>query len=480
MEKIDFPATLPVTSHTKYVTKGTTFVAIKGQKEDGNLYIPEALKKGASTIIIQNDTLITKNIEAEKNKYSAKIVKVENTRKALATLSSKKSEYAHKKLKIIGITGTKGKTSTSFILEHILSKSGYKTALISTVYNKILDQIFESKLTTDQPDYLHMFFKLCVKNKVEFVIMEVAAQALSLHRVNGIEFEAIGFTNFDQEHGEFYKNLNDYFDAKNKIFKQLKPGGKVFANADNIWGKKILKNNPDFLSFGIENDCHKNLDLSAKIKNDLINNLEFTISKNKQNYEYECPYLFGKFNIYNALTAIGISNYLGITLKKCSKYLKSFIGIPGRLEPYQLTNGAQCFIDYAHNPSSFEAVLSTLRPMTNHLIVIFGAGGERDKEKRPIMGKIASRIADLVILTSDNPRSEKPETIIDNISSGIPKACQSKIIKKVDRKQAILSACKLAKKNSIIALLGKGPEEYQIIGNTIHKFSEKEIILGFK
>lgn len=483
--KIKFPSKLPVTSHTKYVGIGSTFFAICGTKEDGTKYIPCALKRGAKKIVIQEGTKLDEATQQLLQEYDSSLDIVENSRLELANYSAKESKSAHKKLKIIGITGTKGKTSTTFMLEHILRKSGYKTAMTSTVYNKILDKSFRSKLTTELPDYLHQFFKICAENGVEYVIMEVAAQALSMQRVAGIEFDSVIFTNFSQEHGEFYQDMDAYFDAKCKIFKQLKPEAKAFINSDDQWCKKVIDKNPNFTTFGLKNftqsSClqDKSPDFFGKIINSK-DRLELQIKNGEKEYLIETQNIFGEFNAYNVLAAAAIATNLGLDMKEFNRHIKTFKGAPGRLEMYKLKNGASCFIDYAHNPSSYNAVLSTLRSMTNDLTVVFGCGGERAHDKRPIMGDIASKIADKVILTSDNPRSEDPKSIIEDILSGINKDNANKIFKEIDREAAIKKACLESKEGSVIAILGKGPDEYQQIGLIKHPFSEKNIVKEFK
>jgi len=466
--------TMPIACHTKHVKYGSTFVAIKGIKEDGASYIPNALAHGATKIVAQEDAIISEDIKKLIEKNNATLEFVADARLALAQLSAKASGYAHKQLKIIGITGTKGKTSTTFILEHILQKAGYNTASISTVHNKINNTIIKSSLTTEQPDYLHHFFKCCVQNNVEFVVMEVSAQALSLHRVADLEFDAIIFTNFAQEHGEFYESLEDYFAAKCKIFDQLKTNGLAFINCDDAWGRKILNAHPKFNSLGIVNPAN----MSANIVN-AKKTLDLLVTHKNKAYKVNCPSIFGYFNTYNILAAFSVSNKLGVSIEECTKHMESFTGIPGRLELYTLKNGARCFIDYAHNPSSYKAALSTLRQMTDDLILVFGAGGERDHERRPIMGGIASQIADTIILTSDNPRTEDPNGILEDIISGILPENRHKIIKELDRKIAIQKACTMAKNTSVITILGKGPDEYQIVGNIKTVFSEKEILATY-
>ena len=474
VKKITLAKKLPVACHTKHIGPGSTFIAIKGCKQDGVDYIPKALKRGASKVVIQHNATIGQEIQNMLEQNNIDVELVENTRLALACMSEKASNYAHKKLKIIGITGTKGKTSTAFILEHLLRSAGHSTALISTVHNKILHTTLQSNLTTEQPDYLHHFFALCVNHEIEYVIMEVAAQALSLHRVANITFDAVIFTNFSQEHGEFYNTLNDYFKAKCSIFNQLKQNAHVLVNTDDQWGKQIVHKYQNFSSFGLTSHT----DISATII-DADHHLKLAINHINDEHKTDtisCPAIFGAFNAYNLLGAIGIANKLDISRGQCAQYMKSFTGIPGRLQMYTLKNNARCFIDYAHNPSSHAAVLSTLRSMTDDLIVIFGAGGERDHAKRPIMGHTASNIANTVILTSDNPRTEDPYQIIEDIYTGIITENQHKIHKEVDRKIAIEHACNIAKSSSIIAILGKGPDEYQEIKGRKYFFSEKEII----
>ena len=337
---------LLVACHTNNVTKGSTFVAIKGKKSNGVDYIVNAIDRGAKKIVVQHDNVVPLSVCNYIQQKKCEFVFVENDRKALATLSAAAYSWPAKKLKIIAITGTKGKTSTAFILHHILKECGKKVALLSTVYNKINDEQSKSTLTTAQPDYLHAFFSECVKKNAEFVVMEVAAQALSLYRVEGLQFDAAIFTNFSQEHGEFYNSLQDYFDAKYLLFSHLKKGASVFVNSDDEWGEKILTKNKTFDSFTHNSFKGQKIDLPQ-------------------------TNLLGKFNKYNMVCSLAVACSFGISLEDAKKTLQSFAGIPGRLEKYTLKNGARCFIVYAHSPSSYRSVLSTLRKMTDDLIVVF-------------------------------------------------------------------------------------------------------------
>ncbi len=460
----------PVTSHTKHVGIGTTFVAIKGYKEDGVIYIPEALQRGASVIVLEEHTILPESIKNLIENYNATIKYVSNSRRALAELSAAAYNYPARKLKIIGITGTKGKSTTTFLLEHIIKSAGYKIALLSTVKNRILDYDLPTQLTTQQPDYLHAFFNTCVDNNVEWVIMEVAAQALSLHRVFGLAFDAVIFTNFSQEHAEFYPDLDTYFAAKATIINQLKDSGIFVVNSDD--NRVSLLHSTNKITVGFNNKP----DVAISITKNNQNGLALTLTQEKSYSSFFCKKLVGTFNAYNLAMAITVAQKISIQDFIIQEALTTFNGVPGRLEKYNLPNGATAFIDYAHNPSSYEALFSTIRPFTDNLIIIFGCGGERDVTKRPIMGSIAATYSDFIILTSDNPRSEDPEEIIRQIKAGILEQDLSKVLVEVDREQAILKAYERSKSTSILLLLGKGPDEYQLIKGIKYPFSEAAIL----
>jgi len=472
MDSLDqLPTIFPVTSHTDHVGTGSTFVVVDGFSENGIYYIPEALARGAQRIVLQHDAVMSPDSTSLINKTDVTINRVHDTRLALAQLSAQAAGYPAKKLKIIGVTGTKGKTSTVFLLAHILRHAGYKTALTSTVKNIIDDHLFASPLTTPQPDYLHQFFKQCIQANTEYVVMEVAAQALSLHRTHGIQFDGIIFTNFSHEHLEFYETLDDYFKAKCLLFDQIKSKAPVIINADSEYCK-ALKYPPDIIWFSMS----KSVDFIGNLIDSPLKQISLTVNWNSHMHTFTCPHLIGIFNGYNLLSAVTIALQLGISPDIITAALLTFSGIPGRMEQYSLPNNATAVIDYAHNPASYQEVLSLLRKMTHHLIVIFGAGGNRDKTKRPLMGKIAAQMADIIILTADNPRTEDPKQIINDISQGIPKNLRYKILRETDRKKAIQKGYTHSRINSIVAMLGKGADEFQIIGDKKTYFSEKSIV----
>ena len=463
----------PVTCHTDHVGAGSTFVVIDGYKENGADYIPLALEKGACKIVVQTEAIISEEIQKKIVEKGASLHYVENSRKALAELSAQSLGYPAKKVRIIGITGTKGKTTTTYLVDHILKEAGYKTARINSGKSHLLGVAEQSPLTTPPADYLQYFFDRAVKHNVEWVIMEVAAHALMLDRTAGIEFDGVIFTNFEPEHLEFFKDAEDYFKAKLRIFEQLKPGAPALVNGDDRWCTTITSLYPFIERFGLDN---LTLEKTALVDIGWEYRLSFTIPWQGRKQRVMCPGLIGRFNAYNIIGAVGLALELGVPMETIAAALYTFSGVPGRQDWYILANKAECIIDYAHTAASCEAILSLLRLRTGHLIVVFGAGGDRDHSRRPRMGSIAAHYADLIILTSDNPRSENPNHIIEDILSGIPKNKKNKILCEVDRAKAIYAAYSHSQQDSIIAILGKGAEEYQIIGDEIIPFSDHVVI----
>ncbi|MFH1831816.1 MAG: UDP-N-acetylmuramoyl-L-alanyl-D-glutamate--2,6-diaminopimelate ligase [bacterium] len=513
------PKIFPVTCHTDRVGPGSTYVAIAGFKQDGSVYVQDALKRGATTIVVQKSEQIFTQLGIESGqdcviRDGVTYLVVDDARIALAELSRKTLGDPASKLKIIGITGTKGKSTTTWLIEHFLRAQGYKTALIGGIKNRILDEEEDSTLTTPSSDYLHMFFAECVKRGVSHVVMEVSAHALSLYRVHGLEFVAVGFTNLDPEHMDFYKNLDEYFDAKYLLFSQVQDGGTIVINRDNPRGSKAslklshnksaaLERKHDVLlghvheqvkeqtiiSFGQKLQSNQELilfgvhDAHFLVEQDGISGLKFNLERAlqvlSQVLSIETPKIFGIFNVYNISMAALICLNLGVQKEVLQEAIKNFTGVPGRLQVHILKNGARAFVDYAHNPSSMLAVLQVLRKLSKHLIVVFGCGGDRDKTKRPVMGALSAEIADVTIVTSDNPRTEDPTQIIQEILAGISLEQREHVVCEPDRYKAIELAVSRSHKDSVIALLGKGHEEkYVSQGKTIF-FSDFQEISRF-
>ncbi len=474
MSQIVFPSVYPVTGHTDFVGQATTFVAIEGNKQNGLDFIPLALEKGAQKIIVSTHAIVSAELQQLIQKYNATLEFVDDTRKALAELSAKALDFPAKKLKIVGITGTKGKTSSSYMTYHMLHTMGKKVALISTIEKRIGSELISIPLTTPLPDQLQMFLRLCVDHGVEYVVLEVSAQALTLKRIESIEFEAGIFTNFSHEHLEFYKNLAEYFSAKKLLIEKIKDSKNMFINIDDQYGHQLFLSNRKCSTISLQNKLATLYGCIHQIDHQIMLHVKI----NNKVYDIFLPFL-GVFNAYNLLGVLGLLYALNIDFADLKYALKDLPHVPGRMEKYQLKNGALCFIDYAHNPSSFEAVLSTLRSMTSHLIVVFGAGGNRDPQKRPLMGAIAQKYCDIVIVTSDNPRDESPLDIALAIQKGFDFNKNFEFYQELNRVKAIELGHELSKKGSILAILGKGRDEYQIVGGLTFPFKERSIIRPF-
>ena len=473
----NFPDTFPVTCHTRHVSHGSVFVAIKGIKEDGVTYIPEAIERGACEIILAHDAQIPQKIEELILSTQVKITRSSNPRLSLALLSAQAADYPSHKLRIIGVTGTKGKTTTSYLLEHILKEAGFKTALLTTVVNRINDVLIPTPLTTPQPDYLHQFLKLCVQESIDYVVMEVSAQALTFNRIDGILFDGVIFTNFEQDHLDYYKTMETYFQAKCQLFSYRKQGALACLNTDDPWLTTLISSYAHVCTFGVSK---QGLHVRAKLIDEQRDAVRFTLEIAEKQAYVECPALMGRYNVYNCLAAATMALQLGIDMQTIITSLKTFSKVPGRLERYHLPNGAIGLVDYAHNPSSCEAVLALLSTLTDHLIVVLGAGGDRDRLKRPKMGAIAARYAQIFVLTSDNPRSENPEDIANEIMSGIAPDLHGKVIRELDRKSAIYKAYALSRHGSIIAVLGRGPEEFQTLATSKIRLVDAEVMQALK
>ena len=461
---IAMPTIYPVTAHTQHVGVKSTFVAIQGFKENGIDFIPEALARGATTIVVAQDALISSHITQEIIRYNAELIRVDNTRKALAELSGAAAGYPARHLTIIGFTGTKGKTTSVYLLEHILRMNGFKTARITGVSNMICGQELPANLTTPQPDYLHQFLKLCVEQGVTHVVMEVAAQALSLHRIDTLELDAAIFTNLAREHFEMYNSMEEYCAVKADIFEHTGADALRLCHTANSWSASLINHEKsiygyEFLNFAADFDLITYPAVSFK----------------RFGVRITCPSLFGLYNAENLLAVVLCAERYGLSAQHINGALASFGIVPGRMERYTLAGDITAIIDYAHNPSSYHALLSTLRPLTDRLIVVFGASGIRDKGKRPLMGAAASAYADVIILTSDNPGPEDPCHIIQCIKEGIT-TNTVEIIEEPDRERAIKKAYICARPGSIIALLGKGPDEYQVMQDKKIIFSERSIL----
>jgi len=468
----ELPSIYPVACHTDNVGPGSTFVVIKGYAQDGATFIPQAIAQGATRIVVAENDLLPQETVQVCSEKKVSIERVANPRERLAHLSAQAAGNPASKLKIIGITGTKGKTTTAYLLAHLLRDAGHRVALISSVENMIGSLSLQAPLTTPQPDYLHQFFKRCVDHDIEWVIMEVAAQAISLHRIDGIIFDAIMLTNIAREHLEFYPSMTAYVEAKLRFCSRGKKDTPIWVNGDDE-RLTLLK---EVHRFGIHDDAVQLRGIHTPSKGFT---LSASITHDGMTHALSSDALSGEYNLYNMLAAVAGALHVGIAWEQIQKGITTFTGVPGRLERHVLPNGAIAVIDYAHNPSSYQVLLSVLREQTDQLIVLFGAGGERDEGRRPEMGRIAAQYADRMILTTDNPRSEDPQQIITDILHGVPHEKRQKVHISLDRANGIRMAYEQSHSGAIIALLGKGREEYQLINRQKILFSERDVVRSF-
>jgi UDP-N-acetylmuramoyl-L-alanyl-D-glutamate--2,6-diaminopimelate ligase len=460
---------------SKLVEKGDVFFAIKGYKTDGNKYIHDALSKGANAVI-------TDSIEFTSD---VRIFKVLDCRKTMAEMSNSFYNYPSRKLKIIGVTGTNGKTTVTSLINFVLEFAGKRTGLIGTNGNIINKKSFESTHTTPESVDLNGLLNQMVNSGVEYVIIEVSSHALELKRVYGIEFDAAIFTNLTPEHLDFHKTMNDYFYSKKILFDSIQrinnKGNNtvVIYNSDDEYGGRIIENSEsERISFGFNPALYsiQNLNLSFEgmsfdmlipLNGEDINKLNV---KSKQT---------GRFNVYNILASTAALKYLGLSYGLIKNAIENFNPVDGRFNQIKLQNSSMAIIDYSHTPDSLQKAITTIREIIDvnkikgKIITVFGCGGNRDRTKRPIMGKIATRFSDQVIITSDNPRDEEPMDIISEIKMGITSDNYSV---EQDREKAIIKAYKMSKKNDVILIAGKGHESYQEIKGVKHHLSDREIV----
>lgn len=441
--------------NSREVTEGGLFVAIKGFVTDGHKYIPSAVKAGAAAVIAQE---YTEGIAVPQ-------IIVDDSRIAEAKVCATFFGNPSHSFQLIGITGTNGKTTCTYLVKQILEAEGKKTGLIGTNQNMIGDRIIETGRTTPDAFELHKLFAEMAQEKVDCVIMEVSSHALELGRVYGCRFSSAAFTNLTQDHLDFHVTMENYAAAKEKLFAMT---DCAVINADDPYGSAMASRAQcDTVTYGINSGC------SLKAEDVVLseNGVSFTVAKTKFNLAIP-----GDFSVYNALCAIGIASSLGVPMDRISEALSSACGVKGRAEVVKTDTDYTVMIDYAHTPDGIENILKTVRGFAKgRVVIVFGCGGDRDNTKRPIMGEISGRLADFCIVTSDNPRSEDPMKIIGMIEPGV-KATGTPYIVIENRRDAIKYALDNAQKDDVIVLAGKGHETYQILADgTIH-FDEREVV----
>lgn len=449
-----------VSSNSKEIKENYIFVCINGFSDNGHRYIEEAVEKGAKVVVISEDVLFNDGITT--------IVKVKDTRKALSILCANFNSHPAEKMKLIGITGTNGKTGTTYLLKNILEKAGYKVGLIGTNVNLIGNSVFPAKRTTPDAPELSSLLSEMVRSGVDYAVMEVSSHSLILNRVYGIKFDVGILTNITKDHLDFHKTMEAYAEAKALLFENSEIS---VLNADDEYFDFIKsKSKGEIVTYGVKNGADINAENTVISENGIS-----YIAKYKNECEAFYIPLSGSFYVYNSLCAAAAAKALGIPLAFSGRCFKNQKPVEGRCEKVKLPhNEFSIIIDYAHTPDGLINILKSVNEMKkNRVITLFGCGGDRDKTKRPEMGKIASENSDFVIITSDNPRSENPDKIIENIVSGIEKNNYTVI---PDRKRAIYFGISICEKGDILLLAGKGHENYQVLESGKIHFDEREVI----
>jgi len=433
---------------SRKVKPGDLFVAILGHKTDGHKFAQQAMENGAAAALVQH-WIPDLNLPQ---------ILVENTRCALGLVSANFFANPSEKIRVLGITGTNGKTTCTYLVKSILEAAGYKVGIIGTIQTVIGDKVFESNRTTPEASDLQRILAAMVDEGLHFAVMEVSSHALELERTVGVKFSGALFTNLSQDHLDYHSSIDEYFRAKVKLFNKV--CGPSIINLDDEWAVhlKALCSEP-IVTYGINS--------KADLRAEKIKLEKSGVSYILKGRGHEIPIklrLTGYFNVYNSLGAAALCQSQGITMGKIQEGLKMLPGVPGRFEKVDNKSGLHVIVDYAHTPDGLENILHTARELLDdgRLIVVFGAGGDRDKSKRPLMGSVVARLSDIIIITSDNPRTEDPLTICEEIKQGVQQVgsgIQYSII--VDRREAIRQAISMAKPNDLVIIAGKGHENYQ-------------------
>lgn len=469
---------------SRRVGPGSLFVAIPGRKFDGHAFIPDALERGAAALVVERGP-------AKGTPWPVPVVRMEDGRRALAHISSKFYQHPSRKIQVIGVTGTNGKTTTTYLLESILRCAGHRVGVVGTINYRLGSEVFPAERTTPEASDLQALLDLMVQKGARCAVIEVSSHSLSLRRVEGCEFDLAIFTNLSQDHLDFHGSLEDYFQAKARLFAGLgvdafKTGPKyAVLNADDPWTKRVAKlTRAQMITYGLKDGADlTGVDLCLS-----LDGIRFTLRAQERSIPIVSP-LVGKYNVYNIMAAAGAAIALGLSDQAIREGVCRMEQVPGRFEKVEAGQDFTVVVDYAHTSDALERVLRAARALSQgRLITVFGCGGDRDRTKRPLMGEVAARFSDYSILTSDNPRSEDPGQIIAEIEEGVKRVCPdgNRYVKIIERAKAIQEAMKMARSRDLVVIAGKGHEIYQIIGERAIPFDDRAVArealsrLGYK
>nr|WP_242848847.1 UDP-N-acetylmuramoyl-L-alanyl-D-glutamate--2,6-diaminopimelate ligase [Syntrophomonas palmitatica] len=463
-----------ITYDSRKVKAGFLFVCISGFRTDGHMFIDQAIQNGAAAVLAEKEV----DVRAE-----AALCLTSSTRQALAIAAGNFYQHPSRALRVIGVTGTNGKTTTTHLIKAILDEAGYKTSIIGTLYGMIGSQAAEMGHTTPEAPELEEFMLSSLQAGVQYAIMEVSSHALDLYRVDGIDFNSAVFTNLTQDHLDYHQTMHNYLLSKLKLFNRLavKDSNFTVVNGDDGAAQEFIKASANHCyTYGI----NKNADVRAENVKTGMKGSTFKVKWTKGEFIINMK-LIGIFSIYNALAAICFALGEGIQTDIIKSALEKVEGVAGRFETVNCGQKFSVIVDYAHTPDGLENILSTARSITpNRLICLFGCGGDRDRTKRPLMGEVAARYADFCVVTSDNPRSEDPQAIINDIIPGLEKVPDSRYAIIIDRREAIHHALNLAREGDMVIIAGKGHETYQLVKGIKYDFDDRkiaaEILKGMK
>ena len=472
-KKVEGPVTSVVshiTADSRTVQEGSLFICLVGATVDGHSFVNKAIEDGAVAIIASKPVIVPDNVT---------VLYVDDTRQALQDAVPFFYDYPASKMRMIGVTGTNGKTTTTHIIGHMLRSQGYTVGIIGTVHILIDDQSYPIHNTTPDVADLQQILQQMVDAGVTHCIMEVSSHALALGRVSGVEYDTAVFTNLTQDHLDFHKTFENYLAAKCKLFEQVskpnqvKSGKGAVINIDDAYGHRVVeKTTAPIITYSIDGSGTLNahdVDMTPKSS-------RYTVSYDGHDYTVAMN-TTGLFNVYNTLAAIGACLLEGISMEDIDKALKTFSAVPGRFELIEEGQPFAVVVDYAHTPDGLENILQTAKAIqANRIIVVFGCGGDRDATKRPIMGRIAAQYGDVVYVTSDNPRTEDPIQIVKDVEVGVKDGLREGTYYEVivDRREAIQHAIQNAKPGDIVLIAGKGHEDYQILKDKTIHFDDRE------
>jgi UDP-N-acetylmuramoyl-L-alanyl-D-glutamate--2,6-diaminopimelate ligase len=460
---------------SRTVGHGDLFVAIPGTTSDGARFIDEAISRGALAVVLQDDAASPDALFL--HTHVAKLV-VPDARRALAQLSANYYDHPSRKLRLVGVTGTNGKTTTAFLVKAALEAHGERVGLIGTIAYHIGSEILPATHTTPESLELNTLLATMVERGCTAAVMEVSSHALAFSRVFGLRFAAGVFTNFTQDHLDFHGTMEEYFRAKKRLFDMLPPDAVAITNADDPHGREILANSPArCLTYGIGASA----DITARDIQMDVRGTRFTIAHGSGMTPVTTS-LTGRFNVANILAAYGTAAALGVPPAIAAEGISRLRAVRGRFEQLVSPTGWTAVIDYAHTPDALENTLTAIRDLLSRqngskIITVFGCGGNRDKDKRPKMGRIASSLSTITVVTSDNPRQEDPQAIIDQILAGVLPG--RTVYAEPDRRQAIIKGLLLAEPGDVVLIAGKGHEDYQVIGTAKMHLDDREEVEMF-